>query len=703
MMVAAGAIIALLQCANPVDEPPLAWKSNVAAPLTNEHYFIGEKFDDLFDFKNDLEIIKGDTISFAVSRNDTATYERTEKTFDTMFYRVKLGILSIQGAPEQNYSIPSASAGTFIDTFSVPLQKIKNIVFYDTANNFLDFELSNNSDVSLSNVDFGIVGLGSGHIDALPAQSSHVFSYNVAGKSINDSLTFIMGLTSPDATPKTLRVKFSFNGVKVFSMNVLDSLLAYSREYVNRYELTDSINIDYVDLQDGMFIYKILNQSGVSFSLSCVHDHIWDAGYCESVSLRGLGDFKTLTTPVDSSKFKGTIPNTKINAAPSATEVIQIVNLSDSRLFTEWDTTINKSITNVRYTVATNPTGRYTTVSALDSLKFTIATLSFKFKRIAGTFTEPMEYEADTEKVAIDLPWNTTVKDSLRGKFILKNVWADLELKTKMTADSHIDTLGIDFIAFDPESTVVRDSLITRFVNVSNDSVYSRAMNIADVANCFSDSIAIAVRVHIPTGTKFKFTNTTDLLDNNIIGKMVIDAYTNFRLNAKLDWEVDDTVNMDLGSSRTKLPEAFQYFRKMQQRSGTFEMWVRNNTNLNVSLFALVAPDALMDTLDSLSMNKMYAYLKSKDKAISAGYIDLFGENGVKIPQRDTTTEYYDTVELNELQIQKLVSADSLNFRWWIQFKPQPRDALKKKDFIDIKSRLGIRGTNNTDSLLIWK
>ena len=32
----------LLQCANPVDEPPLRWRSNVEAPLTNEHFMIGE-------------------------------------------------------------------------------------------------------------------------------------------------------------------------------------------------------------------------------------------------------------------------------------------------------------------------------------------------------------------------------------------------------------------------------------------------------------------------------------------------------------------------------------------------------------------------------------------------------------------------------------------------------------------------------------
>ena len=151
------------------------------------------------------------------------------------------------------------------------------------------------------------------------------------------------------------------------------------------------------------------------------------------------------------------------------------------------------------------------------------------------------------------------------------------------------------------------------------------------------------------------------------------------------------------------MDEALRFFHKLEERQAVYEMWLRNNSNLNLSLFALVAPDTLMDTLDSLGMNEVYAFLKNPASAAQNGYVNLFGDTGISVPKRDTTTEQYNAVVLNDQQLETLFSADSLNFRWWVLFNPQERDALIDTDFVYMRSRFGLQGINNTDSLLIWE
>jgi hypothetical protein len=285
-------------------------------------------------------------------------------------------------------------------------------------------------------------------------------------------------------------------------------------------------------------------------------------------------------------------------------------------------------------------------------------------------------------------------------------VWGDILVNTGMPERSFLDTLRLEFIAFAPESTVVQDSLFTSLENVTRDSSFFRSIDITDVANIYSDSVAIAVKVYVPKGTTMRIVNDLDVHDaeyEKYIGRMIIHVMTNYWLNAKLDWEVRDTVNMDLGTRRFEVLEALRYFRKLEDRSATFEMWLGNNSNLNLALFALVAPDALMDTLDSLTMNEVYALLKDPAMAVDRGYVNLFSDTGIAVPKRDTGSEQYNMVHLNNQQLETILTSDSLNIKWWIQFMPQNRDALSDTDYIDIRSRLGITGINNTDSLLIWE
>lgn len=307
--------------------------------------------------------------------------------------------------------------------------------------------------------------------------------------------------------------------------------------------------------------------------------------------------------------------------------------------------------------------------------------------------------------VPVNLPWNNSVKDSLRGRFILKSVWGDMKVNTRMPEGAFIDTFLIDFIAYAPDSLAVQDTALTSFIHVNRDSTYYRSINMTNVVNTQSDSIAVAVRVHVPTGTRMRVVNDLKAGDpdfSRYIGRMIINVLTSYRINAKLDWEVIDTVNMDLGSSRFKILEALRFFRKLDQKRGTFEMWLKNNSNLNLSLFALAAPDALLDTLDSLSINEVSDLISTTGRAEERGFVNVFGKGGIIVPPRNNQTVQYNSVLLDDRQLETILAADSVGFRWCLRFNPQSRDALHDTDWVDLRSRLGVEGINNTDSLLIW-
>lgn len=737
LTVLTGAVL-LLRCANPVDKPPLKWRSNVEAPISNERFVIGEEFDNLFEF-DELDIInvawryyndptmleedtiKGDTVVFSTSKIDSSTFESHEDTLGAKDYHTNIGAIAIQRAPEQTDTVPvPAVDGLFSASLSVPMQKIYFISF-DSSSDSLQVTVTNNGNGRLDSVAFGIGGIDTAEIGFLDSDSSKVAKLAVAGKTIRNTADFfVRGRAFGDSDMEVI-LDYSVNGLIADSLQVSDSLINFTIEFENAYELTDTISVDYIDIGSGFFSYTMQNYTDLDLKVGVIHQHLWVASWAEREGITTIKDLEEagLNNDDTTNFFYGKITGREPEDVVANNEwEIEQENISDCRLFAEWIDSTGTSVTKVKYIVSSgDPTGDTVTLSASDSLRFTILTSpTFKFEEMLGTLMESYERQSDTQKVAINLPWNNSVKDSLRGRFKLEQVWGDVLLNTDLPERAFIDTLKIDFVAFSPESVSVRDSTPVELVNVSRDSSFFRSIDITDVANLYSDSVAIAVKVYIPKGTRMLIVNDLDVHEEDYekyIGRMIINVKSYFRLNAKLDWTVDGMVNMDLGSSRFEVLEAMRYFRRLEDRSATFEMWLKNYSNLNLSLLALAAPDALMDTLDSLTMNEVYLLLLDPELAYQKGYVNLFGDTGIVVPPRDTTgivvpvqdttSAQHNIVLLDNDQLERMLTADSLSFRWWVQFHEQDRDALSDTDFIDMRSRLGIEGINNMDSLLIWE
>jgi hypothetical protein len=390
-------------------------------------------------------------------------------------------------------------------------------------------------------------------------------------------------------------------------------------------------------------------------------------------------------------------PNTELQLERS--------NLSKTRLFTYWNPTLKKSVTRVRYTVETTPPhGDTLELKSSDSLVFTIKSGSFKFEEFLGTTMEQYSRFSDTQKIFLDIPWNRSSMDSLRGRFFLQNVTGNIIASPEMPDNlSFIDTMKVQFVVYSPKTLSVKDSTSTFFHHVCNDSTYHRTIDITDVTNLFPDTIYVAAKIVVPKGTKMRVRNDLTASDpdySKYIGRMRIQLNNNYFLNSDLDWVVKDTVNMDLGSGAFKVPEALRYVRKLENKKGWFNALIANHSNLNMYLYALLAPHSRMSALDSIDANRFTFLLNHPDSARAKGFVHFLGTNGIYLPKRDSV--FANQVLWDNDALDSIVMSDSCKWRWQLRFVPGKRDALRDVDFLMINSALRVEGVNNMDSLFIW-
>lgn len=710
----------LFNCANPVDDP-LKWRTKVELPVTNKAFNLGEELLNLFNFDSTMDLlkvdstyensikelfpdtIKGDTMVFSVLQSDTAEFENHQDSLAEKLYHVTIGPIPISGANDLNAVLPiPAVAGPFSVPVTIDIDSVYRIVFYDTSNNVLNITLSNPSSSPIENVAIDIAGLGSGNAGTIPAGETRTAQIDIRGKVLNHTAVVTLSGSTDGAPGNSLGIKMTLNGLLASSLSVDDHLINLSMQFENAYRLTDTVNIDYIDVTVGFFEYSLVNYTDLELRMTMVHENVWIKPDMEILGIDKSEDLGR----ADSNSFWGDMNNAVTVVSPRTRQEFKALPLSATRIYPEWDPVKEESVTKVHYYATTGtPKGDTLTLNSSDSLVFSIRTLSFKFEDFQGTVMEPYNKTGDTIKIPVDIPWgDNSVRDSLRGRFVLQKVYGDVQVQTEIPEGAFIDTMMINFAWYAPDSAHLVDSTNTSFENVSRDSSFLRSLDVTRVTNLYPDSIAICTRMYIPKGSRMKVVNDLGVADpdyNKMIGRMIIHVKTDYRLNADLDWQVNGPINMDLGSDKFAIPEELQYVRRLEDRRAQFNMYVSNNSNLNLNLFALVAPQHLIDSLKSMEMNRAFSLINTEGAAEDLGYVNLLGTNGLRIPPRNADA-VYNSIDLNHNDLETILSSDTCGWRWMIRFAEQGRDAMTDTDFVKINSWIHVNGINNTDSLLIW-
>jgi hypothetical protein len=247
-----------------------------------------------------------------------------------------------------------------------------------------------------------------------------------------------------------------------------------------------------------------------------------------------------------------------------------------------------------------------------------------------------------------------------------------------------------------PESTVTG-----RFTydSVSNGDTLAASLAIEPIVNLFPDSVAMILTTTIDSGTDLVAVNDKKEY-YRAVGGMTVYGDVDIRMNAYFNWRFVQDARLDLGTDTFTVEKWSNFFRKLESREAGFFMTMNNHTNINITMYSIMATGNRWKTLEGLSIDSVGNLLVTA--GMPDGYINFLGPKGVTIPARNTTNS--DTVLLRDNQLDDLLYADTATMRWQILFHQCPTDALVDSNYIFIQSKARLSGLNNMDSLFLnWE
>jgi hypothetical protein len=734
ILLSAFALTCLVFCSNPTKQS-LRWRTNLELPISNTNFILSEQMPDLFKLIKDSTIsismsgindstvdgvydTSSHTIAFSATHKDTFSFEQKQDTMSDKTFEVNIGPIPLSSAGNISSTVPfgvaagvhPADVGPLTVSSTVTLDKIRQITFDpNPANAQLSIRLTNSTGVDIDSLTLSFLNIlpsaPSQYVGPIAAGTFRDITINAAGNTIYSTVQTQVRAKLKAGTVSvgaSLGVAIILTGTKANSVIVLDSLINVADTFANNYKITDSIRIDYADIKYGFFNYLVNNNTGLQLAVSAIHHDLWMTPVCINNNVTTVDSLHLLATPADTfNYYSGVIMQGERDVLPHSQVKFAQLNLSGNRMFPQW--LDSNSVTQVDYFVRTVPTGTWDTLNAGDSLVFTIKPAALSYGEMAGTLVKDYQKSSDTQTVAIPFPFPENDRDSLRGKFELKRVIANMTVATSLPDSAFLGKLNVNFrvVALDFPGTITDTNIVLG--NVKKDTSYNRALVISNVVNNFPDSVKILTNVTVPKGTKIRAIN--DRATAQDVGTMTVKSFVDYKLNAYFDWTIHSLTTMDLSADTFTIDKkSVELARRMENRTATFDFDVFNHTNVFISLYALFAPDSLRavrlqnDTLVPTGLfNDM---VLTPGLAETNGYVNILGTNGVYIPVRNGDTT--NSVALDNDQLDTILNTTKGALRWMVKFHTSPNganDSLTNTDYINIKSSFHFEGVSNMDSI----
>jgi len=736
------AVLGALMCSNPTDQEPVAWRTAVQVPLANGDFVLGEEMQKWFDKPDSTDTTLrvlyvdsqynptgrvplmitdttlGDTVALSIPDKDTTSFTIDEDSLEDKVFDVTLGEMTIEGQPAVNGSTPIP--GTPVSNTTLPIS-FPGLFYarFAASSPPLSVTLNNNSpSVTLSNVEIGLEGGTATQVGTIGPNSSATAEVAVAGLEIRNPANFVVSFNPSGADAANgLSYEFSLNGLTVDSIMADDSYAQFSWSFTNDYDITDTLDVEYVDFRYGWFDYSMLNNTGLTLDARAVHHDMWSTPYSIIIGAERQEDLAEAGT-LDSSMFQGNIMNTALPVRPGQELPFAHWNISGMRLFPQWDTTQARSETYVEYLVSTPPAdpGLDDTVSLSsgDQLIFYIRSSFIQAKQMMGVLMEDYEREGDTEYVAVEWPFDSAQLEQLDGRFFFERVFADIGAEMDLPDSAYMDSFITHFELRNPDDLTAVCSTTARYGRVKKDTAYTNTLDIKDLLNTWPDTLRVTANAMVPKGTRVFIVSDLEVrrieggIDNDRLGSMTIRSNVNYRIKPYIDYRVDAPATILLGEGKPWSTDKAVAMRKLTDRYAELKMHVENYTNVHVKLRAILAPDsngapngAPLDTiLPHLSVDSVLSIATSPslvDGMHPDGYINLLDTNGLYIPQRDSTFD--NAIPLTDEQLAAFLKSQRVRPAWLLTFMPGPRDALSDTDVVNIRSSVYVEGITSTDSL----
>jgi hypothetical protein len=492
--------------------------------------------------------------------------------------------------------------------------------FYaDTNSPDLTITLSNNSTETLTNVVISIQGLGNSDSVTVSPNATAIATLPVAGTAVGSTVNMTI---SCNATGNgTMGVSFNMDSLLVDTVSAVDSLVQFIRSFTNDYDLTDTMDVDFLDLEDGVFQYSMENHTGLFLDAKGIHHDMWKTEFCKQANrqyedILDLVNASPQPNQLDSNLFFGGILMQSFTPVPPDTDQIFLAkNIAKYRIFPQWDSSQQRSETYVEYIVKTPaPTGRILSISASDSIVFWIRSDFIWGERLCGRLAITYERPGDTVSVPVEYP------------SFLNSMSVNILVTTRMPDTAYLDTVFLGYSLWDPANPLDITSGRDTLLKARNGSVYGLSVDMTAFINRFPDSLMGAFRTAIPAGSEVQI-----ISDSFPSGPF--DALSRMTVNVDAQYNLQSTA-LPLGTQKMDL--GYVMLSRLEEPQARMDLNMTNHAGLDLRLLCLMAPEEKAAGLDTLATNHAN-YLSdqlTQPGITSGGYINLLGPGGVAVPGR---------------------------------------------------------------------
>jgi hypothetical protein len=707
-----GLVLLLFSCSMPPDSPAPSWRTAIDLPLADLRFDIA----DLINSDNIIDpdsTTPGDTMTLSIDQSDSAIIEKRMVNLEKNTLEEEIGAIEIRNSDDVDVGFRFPFSGSVPVPVDVPMSETKpaevkrlHWAVFDSASPELAVHIYNKSkELPVSDLHFSIINngevIGSGYVPDLAPMDSAMVNTSFAGKRIDSIIDVSLSATIDGAAGRasqdndSITLRFNIDGQKIAAAAISDSLLNFSETYSKQFEMSDTMEISYIDFDTTELSFAFSSPVDLQLALVAELRHLWDVSFASQRGIESEGSLGEISSSDSARYYNGAIFSDTINAQPSLANQTGTIRFNTSRLLCRWDTTGKYSTGDYVYHATIIPRGAKVTFVKTDIFKFEMTPIRFPFVSLKGTLREPLSDSIEGKTTALNFPFDAgSLKEKMRGKFLFSNFATSVFLQVVLPPKSWLDTAKARVtigIPGSPSSDSSINSLITGRDDTLHDTV---GYDLTSLLNQFPDSLRVHGDIHIPAGTQLLIHNKRDA-SGRYSNTLSISVSVFIKANLPLIWSVRDTVVALLDNSTFKVPEELTIAGKMNEAAVMLNCAIENKTNLQATLYALGAPKEYKNELFSLTETEVASSIFNTNTG--GHFFQLLGEDGIVIPVRGE--EYHTQIGMKASDTKMFLGSDTCYFRWRLMLPRKNADALHDTDFVAIRSSIHVSGVLNADSL----
>ncbi len=701
-----------VKCSMPSDAPAPSWRNAIDIPLANLRFELAELLDNDKIIDPDSSSV-GDTMTLRIDQRDSATIERQIVNLQKNTLEQKIGSIEIRNSDDVDVGFNLPYTSVVPVPADVPLDqtkpaKVKRVyrVIIDSSSPDIEVHIYNNfrelpvSDIQFRIIDNGMI-IGSGTVPYINPMDSATVMTSLAGKQLDSlidiSLTAtIKGGVGRNSQPDdSIGLRFNLDGQKIAAAEISDSLLNLSKRYTKQLELSDTLEVSYIDFDTTEFSFSFSSPAELRLNLVAELLNLWDISFAEQRGIQSENTIGIISASDSLRYYQGVIFDDTIVVQSANAGQTGKIRFNSSRLLCRWDNVTQRSVGDYVYRTAIIPRGARVSFNKNDVFRFEMTPLRFPFVALRGTLRQPLSDTIDGKSITLNLPIDAgTLLEKVRGKLLFSNFTASVALKIMLPGNSWVDSARMKIavgIPDAPSNRTVGEALFRGRSDTLSDSLI---LNLTSILNQFPDSLRVEGNFGIPAGTQLLIHNKRDA-SGNYSNLLSLHAAVVLKADLPLVWSVSDSIAALLDNSTFEVPEDLSFLGKTGDACVKVNVDVLNQTNLQAVLYAIGAPKEYKNELFSLSEDDIGPSVLRT--ASGKHFFQLFGDRGIVLPGRGQ--KFQDQIGMEAEDTKKFFSSDTCYIRWRLTLHKKSADALHDTDYVSIRSSIHVSGTVNADSL----